>query len=314
MPRPARCSATTASTFWRHGVDVTLHKRLADGWMLDVSASWNAAAWHIPEATFDYTNPDKRRAEAGHGVPPCPHRAGSSRCRVPCACPGDSPLRPPSRPARSWGPRSGVASRTGACWGRPSWTLGRYGSERYPGGEPTRLADRMGIEDRAREHRPGPERVQFAQLECGSGAQPCSEHVVGQRRHPGPRAAPGARGRKRHVLQLTLILLHLDGRPVGEHLGHAAHYLVGVAIPRRRTTRLAAQPGGGGDQVRVYGRGHAALLRIDLDDRVGVVAVAPAREAEERHLDWGAPARAVCGQRDSVPRDGDACPRPAGWT
>lgn len=42
---------------WRQGADVVAHKRLSDGWMLDVSLSWNRSAWYFPEATRDYTDP-----------------------------------------------------------------------------------------------------------------------------------------------------------------------------------------------------------------------------------------------------------------
>jgi hypothetical protein len=42
---------------WRHGLVVVLHKRMADGWMLNASARWEAAAWHYPRPTFDYTDP-----------------------------------------------------------------------------------------------------------------------------------------------------------------------------------------------------------------------------------------------------------------
>jgi hypothetical protein len=42
---------------WRHGLVAVLHKRMANGWMLNVSARWETAAWYFPRPTFDYTDP-----------------------------------------------------------------------------------------------------------------------------------------------------------------------------------------------------------------------------------------------------------------
>jgi Carboxypeptidase regulatory-like domain len=42
---------------WRHGVVAILHKRMSDGWMLNLSARWETAAWHFPRPTADYTDP-----------------------------------------------------------------------------------------------------------------------------------------------------------------------------------------------------------------------------------------------------------------
>jgi hypothetical protein len=42
---------------WHHSVELVLHKRLADGWMLDASLEWSTAVRHFPRPTFDYTDP-----------------------------------------------------------------------------------------------------------------------------------------------------------------------------------------------------------------------------------------------------------------
>ena len=57
-PLPAQTLLRNDGRYGRHhGVDVVLHKRQAQGWMLDVAVSWRLARWFLPEATRDYTDP-----------------------------------------------------------------------------------------------------------------------------------------------------------------------------------------------------------------------------------------------------------------
>jgi len=57
-PLPAPTLLRNDGRYGRHhGVDVVLHKRRAQGWMLDIALSWGRAQWFLPQATRDYTDP-----------------------------------------------------------------------------------------------------------------------------------------------------------------------------------------------------------------------------------------------------------------
>ena len=184
---------------WRHDVTLDLHKRLAAGWMLDVSLAWNTAAWHFPRPTFDYTDPTNiaQRNGTEYSVPRS-HWVleASGLARLPWGFTTAAAFivrqgLPYARRGDQSEPRRAGFDRRGH---RPL----RIGTVSC--GEPARLADRSGVQGRAREGRPGPERVQRAQLERGACAQPGSECVVCQRRHTDRRAAPRPRRRERDVL------------------------------------------------------------------------------------------------------------------
>jgi len=57
-PLPARTLLRNDGRYSRHqAVDFVLHKRRAQGWMLDVALSWSRARRFFPEPTRDYTDP-----------------------------------------------------------------------------------------------------------------------------------------------------------------------------------------------------------------------------------------------------------------
>ena len=116
---------------WRHGVDLDLHKRLAGGWMLDVSVAWNAAAWYFPRPTFDYTDPTNvaQRNGTEYSVPG-PHWvvevSGLARLPWGFATAAAFTCRQGLPYAR------GVTSPNRGVLGSTVVDVGRYGSERYP--------------------------------------------------------------------------------------------------------------------------------------------------------------------------------------
>ena len=116
---------------WRHGVDLVLHKRLAGGWMLDVSFAWNTAAWYLPRPTFDYTDPTNIEQRNGTEHPvPGPHWVVevSGSARLPWGFTTAAALS-----ARQGLPYArGVTSPNRGVLGSTVVDIGRYGSERYP--------------------------------------------------------------------------------------------------------------------------------------------------------------------------------------
>jgi hypothetical protein len=99
--------------------------------MLDVSASWNAAAWHFPRATFDYTDPTNvaQRQGTEYSVP-TPHWvvevSGSVRLPWGFTTAAAFTVRQGLPYAR------GVTSPNRGVLGSTVVDVGRYGSERYP--------------------------------------------------------------------------------------------------------------------------------------------------------------------------------------
>ena len=163
---------------WRHGLNLDVHKRMAGGWMLDISLEWNTAAWYFPRPTFDYTDPtsvaQKRHRYVGAAV-----ALGCRGVRIGAPAVGIHDHRRfhrATRPAvRTRGDQSEPRRAGFDCRGHRPLRVGTV-----PCGEPARLADRSDVQGRAREGRPGPERVQRAQLECDADPQPGSEYVVCQ--------------------------------------------------------------------------------------------------------------------------------------
>lgn len=57
-PMPARTVLRNDGRYeWRQRADLALHKRLADGWMLDAALTWNRSVARFPRPTRDYTDP-----------------------------------------------------------------------------------------------------------------------------------------------------------------------------------------------------------------------------------------------------------------
>jgi hypothetical protein len=116
---------------WRHGLDVVLHKRLADGWMLDIAAGWTTAAHFTPRPTTDFTDPtnvDARNgteysAAASHWVV---NVAASSRLPWGFTTAGAFSARQGLPYAR------GVTSPNRGALGSTAVDIARYGLERYP--------------------------------------------------------------------------------------------------------------------------------------------------------------------------------------
>jgi hypothetical protein len=116
---------------WHHGVDLVLHKRMADGWMLDASLAWNKAAWYFPRPTLDYTDPTN--IEMSNGVEYSPLESHwitkvSGTARLPWRFTTSGFLT-----ARQGFPYSrGVTSPNRGALGSTVVDIKPYGSERYP--------------------------------------------------------------------------------------------------------------------------------------------------------------------------------------
>lgn len=116
---------------WRHGVNLDLHKRLAGGWMLDLSLAWNTAAWYFPRPTFDYTDPTNiaQRNGTEYSVPRSHwvvEASGSARLPWGLTTAAAFIVRQGLPYAR------GVTSPNRGVLGSTVVDIGRYGSERYP--------------------------------------------------------------------------------------------------------------------------------------------------------------------------------------
>ena len=116
---------------WRHGVNLDLHKRLAGGWMLDISLAWNTAAWYFPRPTFDYTDPTNiaQRNGTEYSVPRSHwvvEASGSARLPWGFTTAAAFTSRQGLPYAR------GVTSPNRGVLGSTVVDIGRYGSERYP--------------------------------------------------------------------------------------------------------------------------------------------------------------------------------------
>jgi hypothetical protein len=116
---------------WRHGLDVSLHRRLSAGWMLDLAIAWNRSSMHVPRPTADYTDPTNVAAWNGtaHSMPePAWEAALTASVRLPAGL----------RTSAVLGARSGlpydraVASPNRGALGPADVSIARYGSERYP--------------------------------------------------------------------------------------------------------------------------------------------------------------------------------------
>jgi hypothetical protein len=116
---------------WRHGVNLDLHKRLAGGWMLDISLAWNTAAWYFPRPTFDYTDPTNiaQRNGTEYSVPRSHwvvEASGSARLPWGFTTASAFSIRQGLPYAR------GVTTPNRGVLGSTVVDIGRYGSERYP--------------------------------------------------------------------------------------------------------------------------------------------------------------------------------------
>jgi hypothetical protein len=116
---------------WRHGVNLDLHKRLAAGWMLDISLAWNTAAWYFPRPTFDYTDPTNiaQRNGTEYSVPRSHWVVeASGSARLPWGFTTAAAFT--IRQGLPYAP--GVTSPNRGVLGSAVVDIGRYGSERYP--------------------------------------------------------------------------------------------------------------------------------------------------------------------------------------
>jgi len=116
---------------WRHAVDVVVHKRMARGWMLDASARWETSAWHVPTATFDYTDPTNIAVTSGAEDPAVGSRwivevAGTARLPWGLVLSGLAAARDGAPYER------GVTTPNRGSLGSTVADLKRFGSERYP--------------------------------------------------------------------------------------------------------------------------------------------------------------------------------------
>lgn len=116
---------------WRHGLAMALHKRMADGWMLNVAARWETAAWHYPRPTFDYTDPTNIAVSNGAedealGSHWSVEVTGTARLPWGLTVSGLTTARQGSPYAR------GVTTPNRGALGSKVVDLKRYGSERYP--------------------------------------------------------------------------------------------------------------------------------------------------------------------------------------
>jgi hypothetical protein len=116
---------------WRHDITVNLHKRLAGGWMLDISLAWNTAAWYFPRPTVDYTDPTNiaQRHGTEYSVPRSHwvvEASGSARLPWGFTAAAAFTVRQGLPYAR------GVTSPNRGVLGSTVVDIGRYGSERYP--------------------------------------------------------------------------------------------------------------------------------------------------------------------------------------
>jgi hypothetical protein len=116
---------------WRHAVDVVLHKRMARGWMLDVSARWETSVWHFPTPTFDYTDPTNIGVTNSAEDPALGSRwvvevAGTARLPWGVVASGLATARDGSPYER------GVTTPNRGSLGSTVADLKTFGSERYP--------------------------------------------------------------------------------------------------------------------------------------------------------------------------------------
>jgi len=131
-PLPARTLLRNDGRHGRHhGVDVVLHKRQAQGWMLDLALNWSRAQWFFPEPTRDYTDPTNVAMRNGtEYTMPGSRWTGTLR--------GSARLPLGLDTAAVFTARDGlpfarvVTSPNRQALGAVSVLTGRYGSERYP--------------------------------------------------------------------------------------------------------------------------------------------------------------------------------------
>lgn len=116
---------------WRHELIVVVHKRMADNWMLNASARWETAAWHLPRPTFDYTDPTNIAVSNGAedealGSHWSVEVTGTARLPWGLTVSGLVMARQGNPYAR------GVTTPNRGALGSTVVDLKRYGSERYP--------------------------------------------------------------------------------------------------------------------------------------------------------------------------------------
>jgi len=115
---------------WHHGVDLVLHKRMADGWTMEVSLAWNAAVRLFPRRTFDYTDPTNIDMRNGFEYSPLESHwivksSGSARMPLGFTTSGVLTARQGFPYAR------GVTSPNRGALGSTIVEIKPYGSERY---------------------------------------------------------------------------------------------------------------------------------------------------------------------------------------
>lgn len=116
---------------WHHSLDVVLHKRLSDGWMLDASATWNRGSWHAPRATRDFTDPTNVAMRQG-GEYSMQEAHWVARLAGSVVLPWGFTTSAVMSARQGFPYDRVVSSPVRGALGSANVSIGRYGAERYP--------------------------------------------------------------------------------------------------------------------------------------------------------------------------------------